>query len=181
MSPTTRRSNFRPSRRRTTTARQRTRGQLLRVDIRKDAATVTAGTAVQNNMFEDIATSAGLASAGGNLIARGRMTYVARPLATGTSRIATGFLRGIASADVGDMLPATDPGQPWMAWHQLETFGQRHLVATTPTLEFDEFRRVHRHGPVRARALLDAFWFVEESVTQNWESSWQYQAWVDVS
>lgn len=135
---------------------------------------------MQNDIFPLMETSLG-GDMGGNLVARGKLTYVARPLATGTSRVAMGFLRGLSGADVGDMLPATDPDQPWMSWTQIDTYGQRHLVATTPTLEFDEFRRTIRHGPVRARALIDSLWFVEECLGQNWEAKWTYVGYIDVS
>jgi hypothetical protein len=166
--------------RRFTSSRQRSRGQLVEISVSRANSTLTAGTAVQNGLTT-LMESAALMDLGGCLIARGWLQYVARPTATGSSSCNAAFFRGLDTLDVGDVLPGTDPDNNYINWQKIATYGQRHLVATTPTLEFDEFRRIFRHRAVRMRSLSDELWFVEEALGQNWEAQWHYRGWVDVS
>lgn len=101
-----------------------------------------------------------------------------RPTVTGSSQLCTAFFRGPSSLDVADLSPAADPGQNWIGWRATGTYGQRHLVATTPTLEFDEFRRTFRmRVKLRMRSFGDTVFFVEEVLGQDWEGAWSGRVW----
>jgi len=163
-----------------TSARQRSRGQLVHLLASQANGAVTAGTARQVDLVAAMETAFG-SDLGGCLIARGNLRWTGRPTVTGASAMTMALYRGIDTLDVGDLLPATDALTNYLRTHTIATYGQRHLVATTPTLEFEEFRRTLRHGPVRLRAVNDTLWSVEECVNQNWEAQWVYESWVDVS
>ena len=101
-----------------------------------------------------------------------------RPTVTGSSQLCTGFFRGPSTLDVADLDPAVDPGQNWLGWHATGTYGQRHLVATTPTLEFDEFRRTFRmRRKLRMRSFGDTLFFAEAVLGQDWEGAWSARIW----
>jgi len=101
-----------------------------------------------------------------------------RPTVTGSSQLCTAFFRGPSSLDVADLSPATDPGQNWLGWRATGTYGQRHLVATTPTLEFDEFRRTFwMRRKLRMRSFGDTLFFAEEVLGQDWEGAWSARIW----
>lgn len=149
----------------------------IRTVVAAQTATIAAGTPRLLDVVGSVETALG-ENLEGALIRRIEITGVWRPTATGISSLTTGFFRGPSTLDVADLAPAVDPGQSWMSWNVLPTYGQRHLVATTPTLEFDEFRRkaiMRTH--LRLKSFGDTVFFVEEVLSQSWEGAYTCEVW----
>lgn len=142
---------------------------------------LTAGTALHTDLVSSAETSLGM-DLGGTLLAKVRGHLVARPTVTGFSRLATGIIITPNTVDVGDIDVLEEDELAWWGWRTIPTHGQRHLVATTPTLEFDEFRWVQRWpGSRRIRNQHDTAMFVAECTSQNWEIGGLFELWFDVS
>jgi len=185
MAPTSRRTSSRSSRSRAARSVRLTSAQFARRTRQGDAhsrittsvatGTITVGTSRVTDLAAAWETIVG-ADLSGTLVKGLVIDYVARPLVTGQSNYATGILRGTSLLDAADLAPATQTGDAWMSRRDHLTYGTRHMVATTPTLEFDQWRFKVRYPTFRIRGGTDSIWHCEETTGQNWEAFWSATA-----
>jgi hypothetical protein len=150
------------------------RGNHSRVLTSVASATIAVGTSRTTDLVAAFETLVGQ-NLDGVLITNLQLYGVARPLVTGASNYAVGVQRASNLLDVADLDAANQAGDAWMWRRDHFTYGQRHLVATTPTLEFDEIHWRARIPAVRVRTGNDALWLVESTTLQNWEAFWMAQ------